>query len=415
MSPECQGDEFSTGKYSPMFNDVWSLGIILLNLATGRNPWKTATLSDETFCEYLRNPLNFFPSVLPISHEVNGILLRMLHVNWTERMTLTEVRQELEEVENFYQPDVVFDGSQARCLWEVTQAADDELEHCVEPDQSRWSDDSQLGCESLERAGQPSKLMAHYRNLGLPSFESDSDEALNAAIDLSSQRSLNSSLFSDSPSTPDTADISFANCYPTAPGFVLDGKRGREEGRATKSRGSSVLDPELPHRGISPFFYDSPTSSLTSMALHDHGGHGDDLWGSGSSSGASYDIRFVQMATPSPGLFSWPQESASAAIRVASASSNSFQEERPIVVDPIKFSMSRLQKAPSSTTGQESAILAHAPKLSQFIDRTVKFGDTGQGQGIKALKEVQANDNHRRKLSSFKLAKYWFSPSKLFF
>ncbi|KAK0192525.1 kinase-like domain-containing protein [Armillaria mellea] len=68
MSPECQGGDFAiSGSYSPMANDIWSLGIILLNLATGRNPWKSATASDPTFQAYLRDPQGFLPTVLPIS------------------------------------------------------------------------------------------------------------------------------------------------------------------------------------------------------------------------------------------------------------------------------------------------------------------------------------------------------------
>lgn len=107
-----------------MFNDIWSLGIILLNLATGRNPWKSATPGDPTFQAYLRDPMNFLPSVLPISVEVNEILVRMLDVDWRERMTLREVRYAIEEVTNFYSEGVVFEGSMARCPWEAGMEID---------------------------------------------------------------------------------------------------------------------------------------------------------------------------------------------------------------------------------------------------------------------------------------------------
>lgn len=120
LPTECQGGEFApTGIYSPRFNDIWSLGIILLNLATGRNPWKSATAVDPTFQAYLQDPLNFLPSVLPISPELNDILVRVLDVDWRRRMTLRQLRRAIENLDSFYADGVVFDGSLARCPWEV--------------------------------------------------------------------------------------------------------------------------------------------------------------------------------------------------------------------------------------------------------------------------------------------------------
>ncbi|KIY47396.1 kinase-like protein, partial [Fistulina hepatica ATCC 64428] len=102
MSPECQGGQFARpGGYSPKANDIWSLGIILLNLMTGRNPWRIASASDPTFQAYLRDPYNFIPCVLPVSTQVNDLLVHMLDVDWTTRMTLPELREAIMNVDNF--------------------------------------------------------------------------------------------------------------------------------------------------------------------------------------------------------------------------------------------------------------------------------------------------------------------------
>ncbi|KAH9899224.1 kinase-like domain-containing protein [Cubamyces lactineus] len=158
MSPECQGGIFApTRSYSPLFNDVWSLGIILLNLITGRNPWKSASADDCTFQAYLKDPLHFLPTVLPISHEVNLLLTRTLEVDWRHRITLREMRHALKGIDNFYSPDVIFEDSMARCPWEAGLRADADSDSSAEaepephelPEQepqenftSTWSGDS---------------------------------------------------------------------------------------------------------------------------------------------------------------------------------------------------------------------------------------------------------------------------------
>ena len=124
---ECQGGYFApTRSYSPLFNDVWSLGIILLNLITGRNPWKSASADDCTFQAYLKDPRHFLPTVLPISEEVNLLLTRTLEVDWRRRITLREMKHELEKIESFYSPDVLFEDSMARCPWEAGVNVDEE-------------------------------------------------------------------------------------------------------------------------------------------------------------------------------------------------------------------------------------------------------------------------------------------------
>lgn len=101
MSPECQGGLFQRlGSYSTAHNDVWSLGVILVNLACGRNPWKQACPSDETFRAYLANP-DFLRSILPISDHTNRILKRVFALNPQARIGLAELRAEIMSVKTF--------------------------------------------------------------------------------------------------------------------------------------------------------------------------------------------------------------------------------------------------------------------------------------------------------------------------
>ncbi|KAJ7033682.1 kinase-like domain-containing protein [Mycena alexandri] len=169
MSPECQGGEFApSGSYSPMFNDVWSLGIVLLNLATGRNPWKAATLSDSTFRAYLHNPSEFLTTVLPISSELNAVLVRMLEIDWQHRMKIPELRVALERVNNFYSDGAVFDGSMARCPWEVGVDLEASTSAKESPPHRRpqWSKESSLVFMRPAATGSDSSSSTQYSSCG---------------------------------------------------------------------------------------------------------------------------------------------------------------------------------------------------------------------------------------------------------
>ncbi|KAK4619612.1 Negative regulator of sexual conjugation and meiosis [Fulvia fulva] len=92
MSPECQNPNPKPYScYASAPNDVWSLGVILVNLTCGRNPWKRASVEDSTFRAYMRDR-NFLQSILPITNEFNHILQRIFEVNPRNRITLGELR-----------------------------------------------------------------------------------------------------------------------------------------------------------------------------------------------------------------------------------------------------------------------------------------------------------------------------------
>lgn len=95
---ECQGGLFQRlGSYSTLHNDVWSLGVILVNLTCGRNPWKQACPNDETFRAYLSNP-DFLRSILPVSKQCNELLKRIFALNPASRISMKDLKAEVKRM-----------------------------------------------------------------------------------------------------------------------------------------------------------------------------------------------------------------------------------------------------------------------------------------------------------------------------
>lgn len=93
ITPECQQSAPKPfASYASAPNDVWSLGVILVNLSCGRNPWKRACCEDSTFRAFLRDR-TFLKSILPLSPELNAILSRIFEPDPSKRITLPELRE----------------------------------------------------------------------------------------------------------------------------------------------------------------------------------------------------------------------------------------------------------------------------------------------------------------------------------
>ncbi|KAF1974783.1 kinase-like protein [Bimuria novae-zelandiae CBS 107.79] len=93
MSPECQtAAPKAYSCYASAPNDVWSLGVILVNLTCGRNPWKRASYEDSTFRAYMKDP-KFLRSILPVSPELDSIMRRIFEYNPVKRITIPELRE----------------------------------------------------------------------------------------------------------------------------------------------------------------------------------------------------------------------------------------------------------------------------------------------------------------------------------
>jgi hypothetical protein len=86
--------------YSTIANDMWSLGVILCNLAFGRNPWAQAVATDATFAAYASNP-SYLSAILPTPPAVARILTGprgLFSIDPRRRMNIKELRDEVMNV-----------------------------------------------------------------------------------------------------------------------------------------------------------------------------------------------------------------------------------------------------------------------------------------------------------------------------
>ncbi|KAF4979597.1 hypothetical protein FZEAL_4226 [Fusarium zealandicum] len=103
MSPECLDQNARKPFYMCAPNDVWSLGVILVNLTCGRNPWKQASLQDSTYRAYAGSK-DFLKTILPLSDELNDILGRIFDPSPEQRITLPELRTRIMACSRFTAP-----------------------------------------------------------------------------------------------------------------------------------------------------------------------------------------------------------------------------------------------------------------------------------------------------------------------
>ncbi len=102
-STECVGVITSELPFSNAISDVWSLGIILANMITCRNPWHLASPErDEGFSQFLEEGATFLLRTLPISHNAARLLVRIFDPDPETRITLPELRKAVIEIETFF-------------------------------------------------------------------------------------------------------------------------------------------------------------------------------------------------------------------------------------------------------------------------------------------------------------------------
>lgn len=125
MSPECLDHTTRRPYYYCAPNDVWSLGVILVNLTCGRNPWKQASFEDSTYRAFTRSK-GFLKTILPISDELNEILAAIFTRNPDERITLPELKARIIACHKFTEQPQQPSSAPATCASPVSPPASPE-------------------------------------------------------------------------------------------------------------------------------------------------------------------------------------------------------------------------------------------------------------------------------------------------
>ncbi|KAJ6488980.1 kinase-like domain-containing protein [Mycena sanguinolenta] len=92
MCPESFGSASSS--YCPQHSDTWALCIILINMVTAMNPWRTPEAGDVRWNSFMADP-DYLREILPISRSLNELLTRCFRIDPSRRPTLTQLRHEI--------------------------------------------------------------------------------------------------------------------------------------------------------------------------------------------------------------------------------------------------------------------------------------------------------------------------------
>ncbi|RDX54582.1 kinase-like protein [Lentinus brumalis] len=126
MSPECIDCDDVLYPYNTWRSDMWALGMILLNLVTGRHPWHKALLKDPDFRAYFENPEQL-RTIFPISTGLNDLLHRVLTMVPDDCISLDEFRKGIRDMDTFWmsEQEIEASGEIVQYVWNSYQPAKD--------------------------------------------------------------------------------------------------------------------------------------------------------------------------------------------------------------------------------------------------------------------------------------------------
>ncbi|KAI5967103.1 SKS1 [Candida theae] len=89
--------------------DIWSLGVLFINITCSRNPWPIASFNEggnDVFVNYmLKNQKDILRSILPISNQFNKILVSIFQLNPNERVGLHQLYKAVTRYDFFHDHD----------------------------------------------------------------------------------------------------------------------------------------------------------------------------------------------------------------------------------------------------------------------------------------------------------------------
>ena len=101
---ECAGAFVPQLPYSSHTSDIWAVGVILVNMIAGRNPWCSADPSDTGFLAFMHDPVGYFQHVLGFSPGAAELVAHTLCIDPQNRITLRELREGVLALDTFTQP-----------------------------------------------------------------------------------------------------------------------------------------------------------------------------------------------------------------------------------------------------------------------------------------------------------------------
>lgn len=98
--------ELNQKLFPTLAGDIWSLGVLFINISCSRNPWPIANINDrqEVFANYILNDRLILQTILPILKQFNLLLNLIFELDPNRRISLYELQDRLIQCHFFHDP-----------------------------------------------------------------------------------------------------------------------------------------------------------------------------------------------------------------------------------------------------------------------------------------------------------------------